>query len=315
MNIVIAEELKMLERLIGEDVRIEFHPSSELWNMRIDPSQIDQILANLAVNARDAIAGTGAVTIETANVPLDDSDVRLYGGGAAGEYVLLVFSDTGAGMDAETQERIFEPFFTTKEPGKGTGLGLSTVYGIIKQNEGLINVYSEPGIGTTFKVYLPRFAGEAAAQHEGANAISVAGTETVLLVEDDEQVLNLVRTMLETNGYKVLAASSPQKACTICEEYHGGIDLLITDVIMPIMNGKELQTRIAGMKPGINTIFMSGYMADIIANRGIIDQGVNFISKPFTLQTLTQKVQEAIKGSPDQLVLCCRQASQADKFG
>ena len=297
LNGVITEQLKMLERLIGEDIRVEFHPADGLWETRIDPSQIDQILANLAVNARDAIAGTGTIFIDTANVTLDEADVRPYDGGVPGEYVLLVFSDTGAGMDKETQERIFEPFFTTKERGKGTGLGLATVYGVVKQNNGMINVYSEPEMGTTFRIYLPRFAGEAASpQREGTKTASLAGTETILLVEDDQQILDMVRTMLEGTGYQVLTAASPQEACTICAQHQGAIDLLVTDVIMPLMNGKELQTRIAAMKPGIRTLFMSGYTADIIANRGFIAEGLNFIGKPFTLQALTQKVREALDG-------------------
>jgi DNA-binding NtrC family response regulator len=170
------------------------------------------------------------------------------------------------------------------------------VYGVVRQNVGLINVYSEPGMGTTFKIYLPRFGGEAAALHEAPKADPMAGTETVLLVEDDEQILDLLRTMLEENGYRVLAASSPQEACTICEQHPGDIDLLITDVIMPRMNGKELQVRIAGMMPGIRTLFMSGYTADIIATRGVIDQGVNFICKPFSMPTLTKKVREVMDG-------------------
>ncbi len=296
LNEVIAEQLKMLKRLIGEDVNIEFHPCAELWNTQIDPSQIDQILANLAVNARDAIAGTGTILIETANTTHGNACIHPDAGGASGEYILLVFSDTGAGMDRKTQERIFEPFFTTKGVGKGTGLGLATVYGIVKQNSGMINVYTEPGMGTTFKVYLPRVADEAVPQREEEKAVSLAGTETILLVEDDEQILELVRTMLEENGYLVLAASSPQEACTICEQHQSAIDLLITDVIMPLMNGKELQMRIAKKKPGIRTLFMSGYTADIIATRGFIAAGLNFISKPFTLQALTQKVREALEG-------------------
>lgn len=296
LNVVVAEHLKMLERLIGEDISIRFHPFAGLWDSRMDPSQLDQVLVNLAVNSRDAIAGTGTITIETSNVILDDVDTRFYAGGDPGEYVLLLFADTGSGMDGQTLDRIFEPFFTTKERGKGTGLGLSTVYGIVRQNGGMINVSSEPGAGTTFRVYLPKFAGEAAPQHEEAKPVSVTGSETVLLVEDDAQILDLVRTMLEENGYTVLAASSPQEACAICEQHQGVIELLVTDVIMPLMNGKELQTRIAVMKPGIRTLFMSGYTSDIIATRGFIADGLNFISKPFTLQAFTQKVRETIDG-------------------
>jgi PAS domain S-box-containing protein len=296
LNQVITEQLKMLERLIGEDVTIEFNPSAELWNTRIDPSQIDQVLANLAVNARDAIAGTGAVVIETANVTLDKADVSFFADATPGEYVRLDFSDTGAGMDAETRERIFEPFFTTKEQGKGTGLGLSMVYGVVKQNGGIISVYSEPGTGTRFRVFLPRFAGEAAEQHKEKTAVSRGGTETVLLVEDDRQILDVVRSMLELDGYRVLATASPQEACVLCEQHDGAIDLLITDVIMPQMNGKGLQQRISAMKPGIRVLFMSGYTADVITNRGIVDEGINFISKPFSLQALTQKVRQVLEG-------------------
>lgn len=296
LNAVITDQLKMLERLIGEDIRIELHSLAELWNTRVDPSQVDQILVNLAVNARDAISGVGSVIIETANITLDDDSVRRYAGVAPGDYICLAFSDTGAGMSEQMLERIFEPFFTTKEEGKGSGLGLSTVYGIVKQNGGLINVYSEPGMGTTFKIYLPRFAGKVTALVELPQAAAMTGTETVLLVEDDEQILDLVRTMLAANGYKVLAVSSPQEACTVCGEHQGNIELLITDVIMPLMNGKELQGMIAGMKPAIRTLFMSGYTADIIAKRGLIDEGVNFLSKPFSIQTLTQKVRQALDG-------------------
>lgn len=296
LNAVITDQLKMLERLIGEDIRIELHSLAELWNTRVDPSQIDQILVNLAVNARDAVSGVGTVIIETANITLDGDSVRRYAGVAPGDYVCLAFSDTGVGMSEQMLERIFEPFYTTKEEGKGTGLGLSTVYGIVKQNGGLINVYSEPGMGTTFKIYLPRFAGKVTAPVEMPHAVAMTGTETVLLVEDDEQILDLVQTMLAANGYKVLAVSSPQEACTICGEHQGSIELLITDVIMPLMSGKELQGMIAGMKPAIRTLFMSGYTADIIANRGVLDEGVNFLSKPFSIQTLTQKVRQALDG-------------------
>jgi PAS domain S-box-containing protein len=293
LNEVITDQLKLLQRLIGEDVPIKFSPAPGIWNTRIDPSQIDQLLANLAVNARDAIAGTGTIAIETANVTLDESDVRFLDDGVPGEYVLVTFCDTGAGMTTDTLERIFEPFFTTKEPGKGTGLGLSTVYGIVKQNGGIIQVYSEPGIGTMFRIYLPRSAGETTRREEKKTA-APRGTETVLLVEDDEQILDMVRTMLELHGYRVLASSSPQEACRLCEQYQGAIDLLITDVIMPLMNGKELQRRIAGMKPGIRTLFMSGYTSDIIATRGAVAEGLNFISKPFTLQALSLKVRECL---------------------
>ena len=294
LNAVVTSQKKMIGRLIGEDIEIEFEPADDIWNIRIDPSQIDQIMTNLAVNARDAIAGVGTITIETANVTLDDTFSHLAFDVVPGDYVMIAVSDTGAGIDAETLEHIFEPFFTTKPVGEGTGLGLSMVYGIAKQNEGAVLVKSELGMGTTFKIYFPRFRGEAEEIAEGAAEQSLTGTETVLVVEDEEQIANLAERILGQFGYTVLTATAPGDACALVEEYDGVIHLLLSDVVMPTMNGKELQARIVEMKPGIKTLFMSGYTANVIAQRGVIDQGVNFIQKPFSTVSLAKKVREVL---------------------
>ncbi len=296
LNEVIAGQRNMLARLIGEDIDLRFDPAPELWPVKLDPSQIDQILANLAVNARDAVTGVGAVTIATANVVLDKTYTRRNADVIPGEYVMLIFSDTGAGMDAETRERIFEPFFTTKGEGQGTGLGLSTVYGIVTQNAGVIHVYSEPGMGTTFKICFPRFRGEAEKTVEQPRELSLVGKETVLIVEDEEQILNLAREILSDHGYQVLTARSPGEACLLVEKHAGKIHLLVTDVIMPGMNGKELQERVTKIKPDIKTMFMSGYTANIIANRGLIGEDVEFLQKPFSVQGLAEKVRRVLDG-------------------
>ena len=293
LNEVIAEQREMLYRLIGEDLRIQFAPDPDLWNIRIDPSQVDQILTNLAVNARDAIGGGGVIAISTANLTLEPAaagELQL----APGDYVQLLFSDTGPGMDRATRERIFEPFFTTKEEGKGTGLGLSTVYGIVKQNEGGIKVLSEPGRGTSFNILFPRHRDREAQRVGRGRERPLTGTETVLIVEDEEQILNLARTVLQNYGYRVLTAATPEQACQSCAACAGGVDLLLTDVVMPAMNGKELQQRIEKIRPGIRTLFMSGYADDVIAHRGVVDQGVQFLAKPFTVRALVEKVRAVL---------------------
>ena len=298
LNDTVAGMLKMLQRLIGEDIDLVWMPGHDLWKVKIDPSQIDQILANLAVNARDAIAGVGKLTIETDNVVLDDGTIALtIRNCVSGEYVLLAVSDNGCGMDKETLAHIFEPFFTTKGVGEGTGLGLATVYGIVKQNDGFINVYSEPGHGTTFKIYLPRFEAEAAqAQAETAAKPLQRGTETVLLVEDEEAILDIGQAILEELGYTVLTAGTPGEAIRLAGEYAGDIHLLITDVVMPEMNGRELAERLTAMKPGLKCLYMSGYTADVIAHRGVLDEGVHFIQKPFSMKDLAAKVREVLEG-------------------
>lgn len=267
--------------------------------MRIDPAQIDQILANLVINARDAIEGVGKVTVETANVVVEEPLVCAGGGEECepGEYVLLAVSDTGCGMDAETQEKIFEPFFTTKEVGVGTGLGLATVHGIVRQNKGAIRVYSEPGQGTMFKIYLPRHVREEAAEGvKVAEAEAVPrGTETVLLVEDEEKVLELGKALLEGLGYRVLAARSGAEAIRLVVGYDGQIHLVMTDVVMPEMNGREVVERVAALRPGVKALYMSGYTANAVVHRGVLEEGVAFLSKPFTLDELARKVREALK--------------------
>jgi CheY-like chemotaxis protein len=262
--------------------------------VRIDPSQVDQLLANLTVNARDAIVGVGTVSVQTANVVLGDGDCSGHSGLAPGEYVRVTVGDDGCGIDAETQAHIFEPFFTTKEQGKGTGLGLATVYGIVTQNDGCINVISEPGRGTTFEIYLPRYAADVAGAAADVPRAPRGGTETVLLVEDEPALLDLGKAMLARLGYTVLAAGTPAEALRLAEDHRGPIHLLVTDVVMPQMNGRNLAARIMVLKPGLKCIYMSGYTADVIGQHGIVEDGVFFVQKPFTVQTLADRVREAL---------------------
>jgi signal transduction histidine kinase len=297
LNTVVLDQKKMLGRMIGEDIDFIFMPGADLWKIRMDRSQIDQILANLVVNARDAIDGVGTITIETENVVLDAAYEQDHLYAHPGEYVLLSVSDTGDGMDADTRTHIFEPFFTTKEKGKGTGLGLSTVFGIVKQNEGMVNVYSEPGMGTTFKVYFPSAHGESDKGLEPVRRPVLTGTETVLVVEDEKQVLALVKEVLEQYNYTVLAADTPMEASRMADNYVGRIHLLVTDVIMPGMNGRELEVRIKTIVPDIKTLFMSGYTANVIVNRGVLKPGVAFLQKPFTPLALAEKVREVLDAS------------------
>jgi len=295
LNNTISGMLKMLRRLISEDIDLSWQPGLDLWKVKIDPSQVDQILANLVVNARDAIFGVGAVTMRTENVVIDDSNRAENPEFIPGQYVLLTVSDTGAGMTQEVRENIFEPFFTTKEVGKGTGLGLSTVYGIVKQNDGFIYVASEPGEGTTFRIYLPRFEAETAqVPSEHVAVLRPTGTETILLVEDDEAILNLGKIILENLGYTVLAARTPGHAIHLAEEHPGDIRLLITDVVMPEMHGRELAEKLSAIRPNLKCLYMSGYTADVIAHRGILDEGLNFIQKPFGGDDLAARVRQML---------------------
>ncbi|MCK4515584.1 MAG: response regulator [Spirochaetaceae bacterium] len=259
----------------------------------MDPSQIDQIMANLCVNARDAIEGVGKITIETGNATFDEAYCHDHLGFVPGEYVLLAVSDDGCGMDKETLGKFFEPFFTTKEAG--TGLGLATVYGIVKQNDGFINVCSEPGDGTTFRVYLPRHTGEAQqVQDEKPPEPTARGDETILLVEDEPSLLELTTMLLESQGYTVLAASTPGEAIRLAGEYTDTIHLLLTDVVMPEMNGRDLAKEMLSVYPELKCLYMSGYTADVIADRGVIDEGISFIQKPFAIQDLTAKLVKAL---------------------
>ncbi|MCE5269849.1 PAS domain S-box protein [bacterium] len=292
LNKTVAGTLGMLRRLIGEAIELNWLPGDDLFPIRMDPSQIDQVLTNLCINARDAIAGVGKISISTGAVVIDEADCAGNPGFLPGRYVLLAVSDSGRGMDRETLDRVFEPFFTTKERGKGTGLGLATVYGIVKQNDGFINVYSEPEKGTIFKIYLPGHdePEERVSNVEPNQYKAASGNETVLLVEDEPSILVLATTMLEHQGYKVLSASSPNDAIGLANEYKGKIDLLLTDVVMPEMNGRDLAKELLTLCPDIRQLFMSGYTADVIAHHGVLEDGVHFLQKPFTARTLLEKV-------------------------
>lgn len=290
----------LLRRLIGEDVNIQFMMEPNLWPVKMDPSQVDQILANLAVNARDAMPGGGRLTIETGNVALDEAYCQERADFPPGDYVVLAVSDTGCGMDSATLAHVFEPFFTTKGEGKGTGLGLATVYGVVKQNQGSINIYSEPNHGTTFRVYLPRYTGKETSATATVQKLNVScGHETILLVEDDGMLRSLAKRLLERLGYAVIEAAGPGDAIAQCERHPGEIHLLLTDMIMPVMNGKELTERIRALRPGIKVLYMSGYTADIIGHDGILETGTNFIEKPFTSSKIGMLVRR-ILDSTDQ---------------
>jgi PAS domain S-box-containing protein len=295
LNHTVESMLKMLRRLIGEDIDLGWLPEVGVCPIKMDPVQVDQILVNLCVNARDAIADVGKVTIETGNAVFDETYCADHAGFVAGEYVLLAVSDDGCGIDKEILDRIFEPFFTSKGVGQGTGLGLSTVYGIVKQNNGFINVYSEPGKGTTFRIYLPRYADQAVVtQPEEAAEIPLSRGETVLVVEDEAANLQMDKAMLERLGYRVLAAGTPGEAIRLAEKHSSEIHLLITDVVMPEMNGWDLAERLQSLYPSMKILFMSGYTANVIAHR-VLDEGVNFIQKPFSMKDLAVKVRDAVR--------------------
>jgi len=295
LNEVVVEFEKMLQRLIGEDINLKTILAPELPPVQADPAQIEQILMNLAVNARDAMPRGGTLAIETGSVVLDEQYVHKYIDVQAGPHVLLAVSDTGVGMDAATKERIFEPFFTTKPLGKGTGLGLATVFGIVKQHGGNIWVYSEPGQGTTFKIYLPPVKTVAPAAELSVYApASVYGNETVLVVEDEMMVRALAVRTLASHGYRVLEATSPAEGLQFATEYSGTIHLLLTDVVMPQLNGRQLYEKVAAFHPKIKVLFMSGYTDNVIVHHGMLDQGVSFLQKPFTVHGLTQKVREVL---------------------
>ncbi|MEW6079789.1 MAG: response regulator [Thermodesulfobacteriota bacterium] len=296
INETVSDMLPMLYPLIGENITLQWMPGENIGYIMIDPSQIDQVLTNLLVNARDAIGNVGRVTIETRNIvldqPYDDTfpdDIK------PGLYVLLTISDTGCGMSQEVCEQIFEPFFSTKK-GMGTGLGLATVYGIVRQNSGIITVYSEPGLGTTFKIYFPVVESREIPEklNNESSAIIPKGHETILMVEDDQAILKFGTTVLEQLGYTVLAASFPEKALDLIQSGEHSIDLLLTDVIMPGMNGRELAQRIREMMPGISCLYISGYTADVLGKAELTEKGTGFLSKPFTIRELAEKVREAL---------------------
>ena len=287
---------KTLGRLIGEEIRLSFLPAQDLWTVKIDPSQADQILINLAVNALDAMPGGGRLTIETGNVVIGAEFCHYHLDASPGDYICLTVSDSGTGMDSETLKRIFEPFFTTKEVGRGTGLGLATVYGIVTQNHGFIDVSSEPGEGSAFMIYLPRMPDESE-EEAGQVAEPPTGNGTVLVVEDDPMVLSMAMQMLEKIGYRVIWGETPQLALTICQDRSNHIDLVLSDVVMPGMNGWELAQEIALLRPELKVLFMSGYSSDIVAKRGIMEQGTHFIQKPFDMEALNQKIKETLQAA------------------
>ncbi len=302
LNAAVGEGIRMFRRLIGENIRLSWTPGSEAGKVRIDPAHVDQILANLLINARDAITGGGTIAVASSNAALDEAYCAAHPDAAPGEYVVLSVSDDGRGMSKEAMEHLFEPFYSTKAPGKGTGLGLAIVYGVVKQNGGTINVYSEPGRGTSVKVYLPRFRGEAAGggedgkRPEEALPIPRGGGETVLLVEDEDAILKLGESILAGLGYAVLAARSPEEALAIVSGHVGQIHLLLTDIIMPGMDGRELMGKIARIVPGIKVLYMSGYSADVLFRDGQIEKGMRLLQKPFSAYSLASAVREVLDG-------------------
>jgi two-component system, cell cycle sensor histidine kinase and response regulator CckA len=293
LNVVVADMQRMLERMIGEDIQLRTNLEPNLGHVKADLGQIEQVIMNLVVNARDALPKGGKVTIETANVFLDEPYAQQHVAVTPGSYIMLGVSDTGVGMDEETQAHIFEPFFTTKETGKGTGLGLSTVYGIIKQSGGNIWVYSEVGRGSAFKIYLPRTNEDVDSKPQIMQGLA-RGTETILLVEDADIVRAMTKEILVSNGYNVLEADGGSQACVVAEQYKQTIHLLLTDVVMPEMGGYELAGHLQTIHPETKIIFMSGYTEDTIVNHGVLEEGTNFVQKPFTVSHLSKKVREVL---------------------
>jgi signal transduction histidine kinase len=294
VNALLRSIGSMLGRVLGEDIQLLVRTAARMGRIKVDPSQVEQVIMNLTVNARDAMPRGGKLTLETADVELDDTYARDHLGVAPGPYVMLAVSDTGHGMDKATQARIFEPFFTTKSKGKGTGLGLSTVFGIVKQSGGNIWVYSEPAVGTTFRIYFPSVAGALSAPEPSAPAEIAGGTETILLAEDEDQVRAVAREILTALGYHVLEAASPANALRLCKQHPGQINLLLTDVVMPNVSGRELAQQIATIRPEIRVLFMSGYTDDAIVNHGVLDTGLAFLQKPLTPLSLGRKVRQTL---------------------
>ena len=298
LNEVVGGMTKMFSRVIGENIELTFVPGSRLGRVKADPGQIEQVLLNLVVNARDAMETGGRITIETSNVQLDRDYCAKHHNIEPGPWVMLTVTDTGCGMDAKTQTRIFEPFFTTKAQGKGTGLGLATVYGVVKQSGGFIYVYSEVGHGTTFKVYLPQVVADVDKDVAEKPAAAPSGSETILFVEDEESVRELVREYLMGTGYRVLEACDGVQALEIAAAHKGAIDILVTDVVMPRLSGRELASRIAAVRPNVKVLFISGYTDDSIFRHGVLEGGVAYLQKPFNLKAIAQKIREVLDGQP-----------------
>jgi signal transduction histidine kinase len=295
LNTVLRNLDKMLRRVIGEDIELVTLMADDLGRVKTDPGQIEQVIMNLAVNAKDAMPKGGKLTIETANVELDETYARSHVAVIPGRYAMLSVSDTGVGMTAEVKEQVFEPFFTTKEKGKGTGLGLSTVYGIVKQSGGNIWIYSEPGQGTTFKIYLLRVDEPLEELKEKAEVKGIPrGSETILVVEDEEKVLKLTVQILRGQGYAVLEAPHGDDALLVCEQHEGPIHLMLTDVVMPNMSGLELAKRLKAFHPEMKVLYMSGYTDNAIVHHGVLEKGMNYIQKPFTIEGLARKVREVL---------------------
>jgi CheY-like chemotaxis protein len=285
----------MLHRIIGDDISVGIRLAPDLSPIEADRAQIERVILNLAANSRDAMPDGGALTIETGNVELDAAQVAKHGEGTPGPHVLLAVSDTGIGMDEEVRRHLFEPFYTTKPAGQGTGLGLATVFGVVKQSGGGIYVYSEPGRGSTFKIYLPACAAEGAeVESDGADAQARRGTETIMVVEDDDSVRDLVRVMHEANGYEVLAVEDAAEAMSVCTENPERVHLLLTDVVMPGMNGRMLAERLGEVSPLMRVLFMSGYSDEAVHRHGQITDNAAFLEKPFTERALAQKVREVL---------------------
>jgi CheY-like chemotaxis protein len=296
LNSLIVDLDKMLRRMISEDIEYNTVIDPHLGSTKADPGQIEQVVMNLVVNARDAIEGGGTITVETANVDLDEEYVRTHPGVRPGPHVMLAVSDTGEGILPEVFPHIFEPFFTTKEVGRGTGLGLSTVYGIVKQSGGSVWVYSQPGRGTTFKVYLPRIEEPATVVVESLQHPATSGAETVLLVEDEPALRDLIKIALVKNGFTVLDVGNPADAIKLCRQHTTPLHLLLTDVIMPGMDGPSLAKQVQKARPDIKVLYMSGYATNFIMHEGVVDAGTNFIEKPFHPRALLSKVREVLDG-------------------
>jgi len=299
VNATVASTEKLLRRLIGEDIQLVAKLGSGLGSVKADPGQIEQVIMNLAVNARDAMPAGGQLTIETANVEMDEAYVRGHPLAQPGRYVMLAVSDTGTGMDEQTKAHIFEPFFTTKELGKGTGLGLATVYGIVKQSGGFIWLYSEPGHGTSFKIYMPRVDESAERATPAAAAPLPRGTETILVVEDAPAVRAVTRQVLERQGYTVLEAPNGGAALVLATKHHGPIHLLLTDVVMPGVNGRQLAEQLARPRPDMMVLFTSGYTDDSVVRHGVLESGIAYLQKPFTPDGVARKVREVLDSSRD----------------